>query len=179
MQTDRTDQTLLTSMPPVVDPRTKWLILGSMPGGRSLAMQQYYAHPRNQFWPIMGKLCGFDPECDYQERIKLLRSHGIGLWDSIYQCVRKGSLDSAIRPESITPNDFVKLAANLPKLQLVSFNGAASHKTFTRFVGKIPVTPEPAYLRLPSTSPANASLSFTQKLEAWQQAWAMIKAATK
>ena len=157
--------TTLEGLPPVVSPGTRLLILGSFPGAASLAAQQYYAHPRNQFWAIVSALLEVDlPSLGYRQRLAALRQRGVGLWDVYASCRREGSLDSAI--EDAVPNELVALIRRLPVLQLVAHNGAESARSM-RITGALGV---PA-LRLPSTSPANASWSFQRKLKAWREAF--------
>jgi hypoxanthine-DNA glycosylase len=154
---------MLRGFPPVVAADTHTLILGSFPGEASLAATQYYAHPRNQFWRLLGTVLG-EPqivELAYEERLRRVLAHGIGVWDVLAACEREGSLDAAIRNAS--PNDFASLRAHAPKLAKVCFNG----KTAGRFA---PVIGAAGYdtLVLPSSSPANAMLSFEQKLVLWR-----------
>jgi TDG/mug DNA glycosylase family protein len=157
----------LTSLAAVITPDTRLLVLGSMPGAASLAAQQYYAHPRNAFWPIMSQLFNFAADLPYPQRLKQLQAHGIGLWDVLQSCEREGSLDSAIRAE--TPNDFAALLKQQPQIRALAFNGAKAAQSFRKLV--LPtLAPEqvPALMSLPSTSPAHAALHFTNKLQAWQ-----------
>src|SRR5689334_12191637 len=104
MAAARQTMTRVESFPPIVADNSKVLILGSMPGVASIKVRQYYAHPRNAFWPIMGALFGVDPLLPYPERIARVRAAGVALWDSLQACVRPGSLDSAITEE--VSNDF-------------------------------------------------------------------------
>lgn len=153
----------LLGLPPVVDADTRVLVLGSFPGAASLRAQQYYAHARNQFWPILGAVWGVDiAALDYPQRLALARSHGLGIWDVYAACQREGSLDSAI--EAAEPNDLIGLARRLPRLQALAHNGGESARSMriTRTLG-LPVH------RLPSTSPAHASWSFERKLAAWAE----------
>jgi hypoxanthine-DNA glycosylase len=156
----------LTALPPVLREDTRLLILGSFPGPASLAARQYYAHPRNQFWPILGRLLGRPlPEQPYEERIRCLQAHWIGLWDVYASCFRQGSLDSAIR--DAVPNDLAILRHRAPALRLVVHNGAESARRMREILElEIPA------IRLPSTSPANARLSFEAKLTLWHEALA-------
>jgi hypoxanthine-DNA glycosylase len=157
---------LLQGLPPVLDRRTRLVVLGSFPGEASLAAAQYYAHPRNQFWPLVSALIGEDlVTLAYAARLRRLRAHGIGLWDVIGACRRTGSLDSAVR--DARPNDLALLRQCAPGLRLVVHNGGLSARALprTRALG-VPA------LRLPSTSPANASWSFERKLQAWRDAFA-------
>jgi hypoxanthine-DNA glycosylase len=153
---------MLRGFPPVVAESTHTLILGSFPGEASLVATQYYAHPRNQFWRLLGAVLGEPlPELDYPTRLEHVLKHGIGVWDVLAACTREGSLDAAIR--NATPNDFASLREYAPKLAKVCFNG----KTAGRFA---PVIGPAGYatLVLPSSSPANAMLSFDQKLRLWR-----------
>lgn len=153
---------LLIGLAPVLDADTRMLLLGSFPGAASLAAQQYYAHPRNQFWPLVSQLVGEDlVALAYAERLPRLLSHGIGVWDVLGACERAGSLDSAIRKPAA--NDFARLQQLCPQLVTVGFNGQAAGKF-------APVFTAAGYrtLVLPSSSPAYQSRSFLQKLEDWR-----------
>jgi double-stranded uracil-DNA glycosylase len=153
---------LLTGFPSVLDRCTRILILGSFPGKASLAVQQYYAHPRNQFWRLLSAVLHDDLlVLPYQQRLHQLQTHGIGLWDVIAVCEREGSLDSAIRRAQA--NDFILLKEQCPELFRVCFNGQASGKFAPQFAAAGFDT-----LVLPSSSPANAQLSFDQKLAIWE-----------
>ena len=152
-----------TGLAPVIDTRTRILILGSFPGAASLAAAQYYAHPRNLLWPILSELTGADlAGMPYAERLPRLLEHGFGLWDVLGACEREGSLDSAIRAPAA--NDFARLHQLCPQLETVGFNGQTSGKFAPQFA-------EAGYrtLVLPSTSPAYASMTLAQKLAAWRQ----------
>jgi hypoxanthine-DNA glycosylase len=159
---------LIYSFPPVETPTAHTLILGSMPGGASLRAEQYYAHPRNLFWPILGELLDAHPYLPYTTRLEKLKSAGIALWDVLQSCERAGSLDSRIASQSIVPNNFVDFFEHHPNIQRVFFNGAMAETTFRRHV----LTTLPLlgchYHRLPSTSPANAAFSFARRLDAWK-----------
>ncbi|EJI84362.1 hypothetical protein AEST_28050 [Alishewanella aestuarii B11] len=158
----------LTSLAAVLAPDTRLLVLGSMPGAASLAAQQYYAHPRNAFWPIMGQLFGFAADLPYPERLTQLRARGIGLWDVLQSCERQGSLDSTIRAEQ--PNDFASLLQQQPGIRALAFNGAKAAQSFRKMVlPSLQTQPIPILLNLPSTSPAHASVSRTDKLAAWAE----------
>lgn len=142
-----------------------------MPGVASLNAGQYYAHPQNRFWPIMGRLLGFDlAQTSYVQRTVCLTNAGIALWDVLQSCERPGSLDSAIRRETQVANDFTVFFAAHPLIHRVYFNGAHAEQVFHRYVG--PLLSEQStleFVRLPSTSPAHASLSFEDKLALWAQ----------
>lgn len=156
----------LEAFPPILRADTRLVVLGSFPGVASLEAQAYYAHPRNQFWPIAGQILGESfPELDYPERIERLLAHGAGLWDVYGTCSREGSLDSAIRDP--VPNDLARLTREAPDLRVIIHNGAESARRIreTRALGV-------EALRLPSTSPANARLSMDEKLESWRDAFA-------
>jgi len=155
------------SFAPVVDARAQVLVLGSMPGVASLQADRYYAHPRNLFWPILGAIVGFEPALPYEARIARLGDAGIALWDVAGECVRPGSLDARIEAGSVVPNDIAALLAAHPGITRVRFNGAAAEALFRRHV--LPtLSPAPDLLRLPSTSPAHASMGFEAKLAAWR-----------
>ena len=148
------------------------LILGSMPGAKSLQLQQYYGHPHNAFWKIMGQLFDFDAAgMPYAERLAALQAHGIALWDVLASCERAGSLDSAIVDDSIVANDFAAFFAVHPAIVRVCFNGAKAESVFRRRVLPGLVSPHAIeYVRLPSTSPAHAGMPLAAKLAAWQRA---------
>ena len=157
--------TRLDGLPPVIDDATRLVVLGSFPGVASLHAGQYYAHPRNHFWPILSALWDEDLRAmAYPQRLDVLRERGLGVWDVYRSCQRSGSLDSAI--EEPQPNDLASLRRRAPHLQAVAHNGGESARSMriTRTLG-VPV------LRLPSTSPANASWSFERKLAAWRKAF--------
>ncbi|OYY92440.1 MAG: DNA-deoxyinosine glycosylase [Hydrogenophilales bacterium 28-61-23] len=157
------------SFPPIENPNARVLILGSMPGIASLRAGQYYAHPRNQFWPIMAALLDADlPALTYARRVDLLAESGIALWDVLQSCRRHGSLDAAIAPETAIANDFPPFFARHTQLTHIFFNGAAAERHFNRQVhGRIELPPL-RFQRLPSTSPAHAALDFSAKLAAWR-----------
>jgi len=142
----------LQGLGPVVDARTRLIVLGSFPGVASLRAQQYYGHPQNAFWKILGELWGLPlAQRPYAERLQALRDHGLGLWDVYASCEREGSLDSDIREPVL--NDLASLRQHCPSLQAIAHNGGESfrHARHTRSLGL------PVY-RLPSTSPAKAEV---------------------
>jgi hypoxanthine-DNA glycosylase len=152
----------LTGLPPVIARDTRLVVLGSFPGAASLRTGQYYAHPRNHFWPLLSSLWDEDlVALGYPQRLAAMRRRGLGLWDVYAACRREGSLDSAI--EAAVPNDLATLRRRAPGLRAVAHNGGESARSMrvTRTLG-VPVW------RLPSTSPANASWSFDRKREAWR-----------
>ncbi|HET7570191.1 MAG TPA: DNA-deoxyinosine glycosylase [Gammaproteobacteria bacterium] len=150
--------------------RARVLILGSMPGVESLRRQQYYAHPRNVFWPIMDTLFGAGRELPYSRRLARLRRLRIALWDVAGRCFRPGSLDASIARESVVANNFAGLFAYCPRIHSVFFNGKTAAALYERMV--LPDLPQRLqalhYQTLPSTSPANAALTREQKLEQWR-----------
>lgn len=156
------------SFEPIVERSSTVLILGSMPGLASLAAGEYYAHPRNAFWTIMGELIGAYPRLSYAERVSVMRASGIALWDVLASCNRTGSLDSGIRQDSAITNDFNSLFLNHPGITRVFFNGAKAEQCFLKLVHPALEPDRLQYRRLPSTSPANAGISYAQKLLAWQ-----------
>lgn len=156
------------SFPPIEHARARVLVLGSMPGGASLAAGRYYAHPQNLFWRIMLDLLGGEAGLAYASRIKLLNANGIALWDVLESCVREGSLDSAIEEETV--NDFASFYRTHPGIERVFFNGAKAEASYRRYVrASVRDIGRPRkYLRLPSTSPAHAALPFGKKRDAWR-----------
>jgi hypoxanthine-DNA glycosylase len=154
---------LLQGFPPVVDDRATVLILGSFPSALSLAAGQYYANPRNAFWPIVAELFDFDADAPYDERLAVLRSRGVALWDVVHKCRRVGSADSAIEPKSLAVNDFGRLFADYPAIARVFFNGAKAADLYRRLAA---TSASVEYRPLPSTSPAHAVRPGV-KLAAW------------
>ncbi len=156
------DPLLLSGFPPVINSQTEILILGSFPGVASLQAQQYYAHPRNQFWRLISALIDEDlVALPYVDRLKTLLAHRVGVWDVIDVCTREGSLDSAIRDAQ--HNDFKVLKEQCPVLQRISFNGKTSSKQAALFSDAGFET-----FILPSSSPAYAVMTFEQKLAVWR-----------
>lgn len=147
------------------------LVLGSMPSAASLAAGRYYAHPRNQFWPIVGKICGFDAAAVYPQRVAALRASHIAVWDVVASCTRAGSLDSGIDEHSIIVNPFVAFLARHPHVQRVCFNGRKAEAAWRRHVQRqLPPGRKLEYRLLPSTSPAHAGMGYLQKLRIWRSA---------
>lgn len=156
----------LEGLPPVIARGTRLVVLGSFPGVASLQAGQYYAHPRNQLWPLLSSLWGEDlVALTYADRLAAIRARGLGLWDVYAACRREGSLDSAI--EAAEPNDLASLRRRAPGLRGVAHNGGESARSMkvTAALG-LPVW------RLPSSSPANASWSFERKRAAWAEVFA-------
>lgn len=165
----------VASFRPRVTPDCRVLVLGSMPGVASLKAQNYYAHPRNAFWPIMAMLTGLDAGAPIDQRIDRLNRAGIGLWDVLANCERRGSLDAAIDRSTEVPNAIPKLAGALPKLAVIALNGGLAQTAFRRHFGKDAslAARDIQQFALPSTSPAHASRRFAEKLAAWSvlQPW--------
>ena len=153
----------ISSFPPIIDKESKILILGSIPGVKSLEMQQYYAHPQNKFWKIIFELFNEKSTTDYDERIKILEKYHVALWDVIDNCEREGSLDSGIRNEEA--NKIGELLHNYPNIKAIFCKGQKSHKNLLKILPKdfhLPI------IVLPSTMPAHASLKYEEKLKSWK-----------
>lgn len=159
----------IACFPPIADAGARILILGSIPGAASLKAQQYYAHPRNQFWPILGNLLGFDPLTGYSTKSQALRDAGIALWDVVKSCHRPGSLDSNIAKHTVIPNDFAGFLQTHSGITSVFFNGATAEQTFHRLVLSDLDATRLRLQRLPSTSPAHAGMNLQRKLEVWRE----------
>lgn len=153
----------LKSFRPVADVRSRILILGSMPGPMALEKREYYGFPGNHFWKIVPELLGEKDPVDYPKRIALLRDRRIALWDVIRSCTRRGAADSTIR--CVVPNDIPRLIKKYPDIRTIFLNGTTAESLYRRHFGD--VIRIPAY-RLPSTSPAHASMPYAKKLEAWR-----------
>lgn len=167
MKSNNTDE-LAYSFKPIINDSARILILGSMPGIKSLSDQQYYAHPQNAFWRIMAALFDFDCHVEYQQRLAFLQADGVALWDVLHSCKREGSLDSMIQPQTQVANDFNALFQTFPNIRAVFFNGAKAESYFNRYILPSLAQHSLRFARLPSTSPAHASLSFDEKLDAWR-----------
>ena len=165
---------MLEGFKPVYTPDAKVLILGSMPGQASLDVQEYYAHPRNLFWLFISELVGEAAPTEYEEKLQLLNRNHIALWDVLAQCKRHGSLDSAIEAKSEKVNDFGDLFGRLPKLKRVVFNGRKSEQVFKKHCSELLRYENLEFLVVPSTSPANASISQADKFKAWETALADV-----
>jgi len=156
---------------PLAGPGARVLVLGSMPGVASLRQQQYYAHPRNAFWPIAAAVFGFDAEAAYARRVAALTAAGVALWDVLRACERPGSLDADIDPATAEPNDFDAFFRAHPGIVRVCFNGGKAAALFRRRVlPRLAVDGPRQYLDLPSTSPAHAAMNLHDKLAAWRHA---------
>ncbi|MDR7333507.1 DNA-deoxyinosine glycosylase [Roseateles asaccharophilus] len=158
----------LIGLAPVVDADVRVLVLGSFPGAASLKAAQYYAHPRNAFWPVMAALLR-EPELTaqpYAQRLQALLAGRVGLWDAVASCHREGSLDTAIA--EALPSDLTQLLQRLPALRAIACNGALAHRETLALLGD----PGVPVLRLPSTSPAHAGVALADKIEVWRAALA-------
>ncbi len=160
--------TTVASFAPVAAPDARVLVLGSMPGTRSLTAREYYAHRHNAFWPIMAELLGFSAEADYAVRTHALCASRVALWDVLKTCYREGSMDADIR--DAVPNDFESFLEAHPAIDAVFFNGAKAEQVWRKRVAPhLPGRLLPRrQTRLPSTSPAYAAMKFEQKLERWR-----------
>ena len=150
------------SFEPVYTPQARVLIVGSMPSVKSLADAQYYAHPRNAFWPAMFAIFGEEPSSDYEKKKALIRDHGLALWDVAKACEREGSLDSNM--SDITYNDFSFLFEECTQIHTVLCNGGTAHSLFVKsgYAGNRRV------IRMPSTSPAY-TITYEKKLAIWKE----------
>ncbi len=169
----RLPKTRIHSFRPIAAKDARVLVLGSMPGVESLRRKQYYAHPQNQFWKFMEALFGIDRASPYRTRVRALKARRIALWDVLRSCVREGSLDTSIEAE--IPNDFAAFFSTHRAISHVFFNGAKAETCYRRHVGLATGAPMRT-TRLPSTSPAHASLSMARKLAAWR---AILKAGER
>ena len=157
------------SFPPISSPDSTLLILGTMPGTKSLELQQYYGHPRNNFWPIIFKIVSEDYTDNYESRKSILLKNNIALWDVLQFCDRIGSLDSAIKNE--ISNDFDVFFKKHPNIKTIAFNG---HKAAALFKKYINTAANYQLITLPSTSPANAGKTFDSKLSEWKKIKAIL-----
>jgi TDG/mug DNA glycosylase family protein len=161
---------LVCSFPPIAAPDARVLVLGTVPSIASLAKQQYYGHPQNAFWPIMGRLFGAGRDVPYEERKRVLYENGVAVWDVLRECYRAGSLDTSIHVASESPNDIAAFLGEHPRITTIFFNGQKAETAFRRHalssVEKL--GRNYGYVRLPSTSPAHAGRTFAEKLTAWR-----------
>jgi hypoxanthine-DNA glycosylase len=146
---------------PVTGPHPRTLILGSFPSQLSLRHAEYYGNSRNHFWNILGTLLGFDADLPYPQRIAILTHHHIALWDVVASCERPGSADARITVPVL--NDIAGFVASRPTLRLIALNGNTAARFYARITGDIAI---PSVV-LPSTSPANARVSFNEKVTRW------------
>ena len=157
------------SFPPLSNPQARVLVLGSMPGLASLRLQQYYGHPQNTFWKIVGEVLGFDPALAYEVRTAALIQRRVALWDVLASCVREGSLDADIDDASVVANDFAAFFETHPQIVRVCFNGAKAESVYRKHVlPKLDTRRGMQYVRLPSTSPAHAGMRLQAKAKAWR-----------
>ena len=155
------DSDVKTGLPPIARPDARLFILGSLPGDASLAAQRYYAHPRNQFWRLVGSVLGEDLHTlSYEDRLLRLAEHRIGLWDVIGSAERQGSLDQSIR--NANHNRIERLLHDNPALEAIAFNGGKSAAIGRKLIGEANLI----LIDLPSSSPAH-TLPLTEKVEAW------------
>ena len=155
-----------TGFAPIAAADAVVLILGSLPSAASLAAREYYAHPRNAFWPIMRELAGASG--DYATRCERLRARRIAVWDVLRRSVRPGSLDADIKLDTAEANDFAAFFDSHPELRAIAFNGRKAEAMFRRFVTGDTRQRVPTQHLLPSTSPAYAAMRFDQKLDKWR-----------
>jgi TDG/mug DNA glycosylase family protein len=162
-------QARISGFPPVVGNLPHVLILGSMPGVASLEAHEYYAMPRNAFWPIMGELFGAYFDMAYPQRLDVLTAGHVALWDVLGSCIRPGSLDASIDARSVSANNFTQLFSEYPTIRQIYFNGQKAAEMYRRHVRPFldAVAADIPCSTLPSTSPAHAALSFDAKLAAW------------
>jgi hypoxanthine-DNA glycosylase len=160
----------ICSFPPIAAADARVLVLGTMPSVASLARRQFYGHPQNAFWPIMGRLFGAGLELPYEERKQVLCNSGVAVWDVLRECQREGSLDSAIEADSEVANDFLAFFAQHTRIHSIFFNGTKAETAFRRHVlaDVDALDRNFRFTRLPSTSPAHAGRNFAQKLAAWR-----------
>ena len=177
LQTNSADENLSESFSPLTGHHVHTLILGTMPGQKSLHVQQYYAHPRNALWPILCAMVTSDrptysvhQQLSYEERCTLISNAGIGLWDVLARCVRPGSLDGSIARASEVPNDIAALVSKHPELRTIACNGRTAQTLLERHILPLLAPPLPRIVCLPSTSPAMANLSLDEKFCQWSDA---------
>jgi hypoxanthine-DNA glycosylase len=151
--------------PPVAGNDAKLLILGSLPGQASLRQQQYYAHPRNAFWHVMEAILNIPAKLPYAQRCQALADTGVALWDVCASAHRPGSMDGAIKPDSVVPNDIADFLRLHSRIQLICFNGNTAATLFRK---NIRLNQKMPTQLLPSTSPAHAGMALAQKIEQWR-----------
>ena len=161
---------LTTGFPPIAGPGAKVLILGSLPSRKSLEFKQYYGHPQNAFWRIMGALFGAGRDTPYDERTAILVANGVAVWDVLQASVRPGSMDADIDRDAAVANDFAGFFREHPSVELVCFNGKTAQTLYRRLVAPVIENGSNSrtYQTMPSTSPAFAAMSFDQKLDQWR-----------
>ena len=158
---------VLTGLPPLIDERSRVLVLGSFPSKQSLAKQEYYGNPQNRFWQIMGNLFTFDPVALYGARTAALLANGIAVWDVIGECSREGSGDDAI--QDATANPLLSLLRDQPHVRHIAFNGGTALRTARIFVPDLFEEGSVERQQFPSTSPRHARLKLEDKLAVWRQ----------
>ena len=160
--------TICKSFSPIINPQSKILILGSMPGVKSLEKQQYYAHPQNRFWKLIGLLCNYNnlSDLEYDNKLNILLNNKLALWDVIKSCERKGSMDSDILNES--PNNFDLLLKKYPNIEKICFNGNKAYNAFKKYFPEFLLNYN--HFVLPSTSPANARFRIENLYDIWYNA---------
>jgi TDG/mug DNA glycosylase family protein len=164
---------LIKAFPPILPNKPHTLILGTMPGEKSIEMNQYYAHPQNQFWRLMGDIYGANQSLPYEKRVQKLKDQGIAVWDVVRACTRSGSMDADIKNE--VSNDFEEFYSNYPTVKLVVFDSLTAEKLYKKWV--LPtLTRRLKYVRVPSPSPANARLGYAAKLALWSEALSLVPA---
>lgn len=164
-------ENMITAFPPILPERAHTLILGTMPGEKSLAIQQYYGHPQNQFWHFMGDIFGAEPSLPYGTRVDILKQCGVAVWDVLKSCHRSGSMDADIKNPIV--NDFEDFYQKNPTIKLVVFDSLTAEKFYWRFVSPT-LSKDLIYRRVPSPSPAYAQLNYETKRVLWAEAFADI-----
>lgn len=156
------------SFSPIINHQSKILILGSIPGVKSLEKQQYYAHPQNRFWKLISLLCNYNnlSDLEYDNKLNILLNNKLALWDVIKSCERKGSMDSDILNES--PNNFDLLLKKYPNIEKICFNGNKAYNAFKKYFPEFLLNYN--HFVLPSTSPANARFSIENLYDSWYNA---------
>jgi len=165
---------LIHSFEPEAKSGARVLVLGSIPGVASLQAVQYYAHPRNAFWPIMGAYFQFDPTLAYETRLAQLNRHRVALWDVLQRCERPGSLDSAIRAQTIQVNPIAEWLQSQPEVALILLNGGTAGREFNKHFSEVSTQANVSVLTLPSTSPAYAAMSLLEKQQRWHAALDLV-----
>jgi TDG/mug DNA glycosylase family protein len=158
-----------TGFPPIVDSAATVLVLGSLPSRKSIEALEYYAHPQNAFWKIMGELFGAGLDMSYRKRTELLKLNKLAVWDVLASSIRPGSMDTNIDESTARPNDFSSFLKAYSDIRLVCFNGKKAASMFDKLVlsGHPELRSRLLFETLPSTSPAFASMTFKEKLKKW------------
>lgn len=150
------------SFPPITNKKIKILILGSLPGEESLKQQEYYAHPRNKFWKVIAVITKSESPVTYSDKLKMLELHNIGVWDLVHKADRIGRMDTAIK--NAIPNDLNNFIVKHPNIKIIAFNGLKAQALFDKHFKR---NRHISYFCLPSTSPANAGISFEKICNLW------------